>query len=832
MNYEVLEQRVALSAVPFSELTISAPQVGHPHVVESADIDQDGDIDVITFGDDNDELVWIENQGQGTFESVHPIAIRSNGDPQIATADFDGDGDSDLIVGDYATVEIVWYRNEGGVFAEANLIAELDRPSSIDAGDIDLDGDTDIVALSQYNEVITWFRNDGEQGITRIDTTQFDCCLEFAGRDGRIEATQLHPNDSPVVTIGDLRNVYRVELNSGQVLERTDHGARSFVLTTRTNDQTGATTSVTEDYVVATSRNGVEGPFIDSFTSVLRSPPYYSATDAEFADVDGDSVDEVIFAIRTNHELFWVEIPETEPDGTEAKNAITTNGAPFVSSIIAADLDGDSQREIVFNKPLAGEIVAFEFNGGLPQPAQIVANHSADPAFAARPFAIFDFNNDGTNEIIIPSLSVDEVTAEYKGAVGADLDEDGKLELVTFGIGLSGDEWQLLWGDSIDKLTPLPIGDLNISESSSFDIADMDQDGDLDILASLNEFDAINETDSNVVWFENVSGSGSSWKMHFVTAVPSGVRSIGAADVDGDGDLDIHLSAIYDGELLWYRNLGRAANFSEDAIAISTRANLVRQMRAADLDQDGDVDFVAISSADRALYWYENNGAGLFQTQHRVSDSISGSALEIADIDEDGDLDLFAANHTNGKLFWFRNDLDTGSRRGDFNQDSIVDVSDLDHLCTAIAQKRTLGTDDLHFDGIADRQDLDIMVRDILRTVLGDSNGDGIFDSSDLVKIFQDRQYEDQIEGNSTWSRGDWNCDGDFDSTDLVTAFRHSTFVAAAMPQSAVAGRIAWNEKWQAPNSQDLPPTIIHRVAGSPLHDTTTGPRSVRPLVP
>ena len=191
----------------------------------------------------------------------------------------------------------------------------------------------------------------------------------------------------------------------------------------------------------------------------------------------------------------------------------------------------------------------------------------------------------------------------------------------------------------------------------------MDQDGDLDILASLNEFDAINETDSNVVWFENVSGSGSSWKMHFVTAVPSGVRSIGAADVDGDRDLDIHLSAIYDGELLWYRNLGRAANFSEDAIAISTRANLVRQMRAADLDQDGDVDFVAISSADRALYWYENNGAGLFQTQHRVSHSISGSALEIADIDEDGDLDLFAANHTNGKLFWFRNDLDTGAPR-------------------------------------------------------------------------------------------------------------------------------------------------------------------------
>ena len=65
----------------------------------------------------------------------------------------------------------------------------------------------------------------------------------------------------------------------------------------------------------------------------------------------------------------------------------------------------------------------------------------------------------------------------------------------------------------------------------------------------------------------------------------------------------------------------------------------------------------------------------------------------------------------------------------------------------------------------------------------GDSNLDGRFDSSDLVRVFQAGEYEDGIPFNSTWSEGDWNGDRDFSTADLVHAFKYGNYdsVAAAV---------------------------------------------------
>ncbi len=52
--------------------------------------------------------------------------------------------------------------------------------------------------------------------------------------------------------------------------------------------------------------------------------------------------------------------------------------------------------------------------------------------------------------------------------------------------------------------------------------------------------------------------------------------------------------------------------------------------------------------------------------------------------------------------------------------------------------------------------------------VPGDVNFDGVFDSADLVQVFQIGKYEDGIDNNSSYDEGDWNGDGDFDSKDLV----------------------------------------------------------------
>jgi len=90
---------------------------------------------------------------------------------------------------------------------------------------------------------------------------------------------------------------------------------------------------------------------------------------------------------------------------------------------------------------------------------------------------------------------------------------------------------------------------------------------------------------------------------------------------------------------------------------------------------------------------------------------------------------------------------------------------------------------DVNLDKIVDRQDLDFLILDVLKSRPGDANLDGIFDDRDFTLVFQGGLYEDQIAGNAGWSTGDWNCDGEFDSEDIVTAMTvgNLQLIAAAL---------------------------------------------------
>jgi hypothetical protein len=112
---------------------------------------------------------------------------------------------------------------------------------------------------------------------------------------------------------------------------------------------------------------------------------------------------------------------------------------------------------------------------------------------------------------------------------------------------------------------------------------------------------------------------------------------------------------------------------------------------------------------------------------------------------------------------------------GDFNGDGRLNSADIDLLCSALVTQQP--SFDLTKDNVVDRADLSFLVQNLMNTTFGDANLDGIFDSSDLVFIFQMGEYEDAISLNSTWSDGDWNCDGEFSSADLVTAFQAGRYV-------------------------------------------------------
>ncbi|MCP4191799.1 MAG: tandem-95 repeat protein [Planctomycetaceae bacterium] len=78
--------------------------------------------------------------------------------------------------------------------------------------------------------------------------------------------------------------------------------------------------------------------------------------------------------------------------------------------------------------------------------------------------------------------------------------------------------------------------------------------------------------------------------------------------------------------------------------------------------------------------------------------------------------------------------------------------------------------------------------------VIGDSNGDGVFDSEDISLVVAAREYEDSENGNSTFAEGDWNGDGEFDSRDIVFAFQQGGFIdslLAAEQENAISALLA-----------------------------------------
>ena len=62
--------------------------------------------------------------------------------------------------------------------------------------------------------------------------------------------------------------------------------------------------------------------------------------------------------------------------------------------------------------------------------------------------------------------------------------------------------------------------------------ADVDGDGDTDVLGAATLAD-------DIAWWENTAGDGTAWTEHTVDGDFDSARSVFAADVDGDGDLDV-----------------------------------------------------------------------------------------------------------------------------------------------------------------------------------------------------------------------------------------------------------------------------------------------------
>jgi hypothetical protein len=147
--------------------------------VYTSDIDNDGDIDVLSASTRDDKIAWYENtDGLGNFSSQKIITTNADGAKYVFAVDIDGDGDSDVLSASAFDNKIAWYENTDGQgnFGSQQIISTTTEFAKfVYSADLDNDGDTDVLAAAFGENKVTWFENTdglGNFGTEQIITTE------------------------------------------------------------------------------------------------------------------------------------------------------------------------------------------------------------------------------------------------------------------------------------------------------------------------------------------------------------------------------------------------------------------------------------------------------------------------------------------------------------------------------------------------------------------------------------------------------------------------------------------------------------------------------------
>lgn len=171
-------------------------------------------------------------------------------------------------------------------------------------------------------------------------------------------------------------------------------------------------------------------------------------------------------------------------------------------------------------------------------------------------------------------------------------------------------------------------------------VSDLDRDGDNDVVvALLGQVSPNDERIGSVVWLEN---TGHTFVPHVILTDVRRVADVQAADLDGDGDIDLAVAAFgyARGEILWLENRGNDRWRSHQLMVAAGAIHVPIH----DFDGDGDPDIVTVVSQDDEEVWgFENLGGGQFKPRllfRSANPDLGSAGLVRVDLDGDGDQDL------------------------------------------------------------------------------------------------------------------------------------------------------------------------------------------------
>jgi len=232
-----------------------------------------------------------------------------------------------------------------------------------------------------------------------------------------------------------------------------------------------------------------------------------------------------------------------------------------------------------------------------------------------------------------------------------DVDGDGDLDLVVV-VGSSGATGGVSIFANNGSGTFASVGTVLVGQPvNNVALGDIDGDGDLDITTA-------NFAIQPAVNFLLNSGSGTFTTSANTLAMGQGLNDVALGDVDNDGDLDLLAVANNPGQLYVRLNNGSGA-FSGSAFV--NGADFAGNLALGDIDGDGDLDAVlSKTTLTASLSIYRNNGSGgfiytllpdnrptLFEIGNAVTIRTAPTDAALADVNGDGDLDIVVLTRIN-----------------------------------------------------------------------------------------------------------------------------------------------------------------------------------------
>jgi hypothetical protein len=112
----------------------------------------------------------------------------------------------------------------------------------------------------------------------------------------------------------------------------------------------------------------------------------------------------------------------------------------------------------------------------------------------------------------------------------------------------------------------------------------------------------VSSSDSTLSWYENAGGSPPVWTPRVVSTVELGVTAVFTADVTGDGAVDLITARSTSNRVVLHVSSGGATPTFRPVI-VTQAAYFVTGVFAADVNGDGRVDILSSAATDDVVVW-------------------------------------------------------------------------------------------------------------------------------------------------------------------------------------------------------------------------------------